>query len=261
MLLAGRVVIVSGVGPGLGRSVALAAAASGAEIVLAARKAETLARVEAEITESGGTAHAVPTDVTDADACRRLVDASVERFGRVDGLVNNAFRGPRGDSFVDADLDRWRRIFDVNVWGTLALTREVARHLREAATGTGSIVLVSSMAARTGLAGQGGYAASKGALLAATRSLATELSPAGIRVNAVVPGWMWGPNVAAYCEMEAQRRGSTPEAVRDEIAARIPLRRIPTGDECAGAVVFMLSDLASAVTGQALDVNGGEFYG
>lgn len=259
MLLDGRVVIVSGVGPGLGGRVATAAAAEGAAVVLAARNRETLARVEADIDAAGGEALCVPTDLTEDRACGDLVAATVGRFGRVDGLVNNAFHGPTGDALVDADLDGWRRTFDVNVWGTLTLTREVARKMQDA--GSGSIVFVASMALRIGMARQGGYAASKGALVAASRVLATELGPAGVRVNAVLPGWMWGPNVEIYCAFEAHRRAITPEAVRDEIAAAIPLRRVPTDAECAGAVLFMLSDLASAVTGQALDVNGGQFYG
>lgn len=259
MLLADRVVVVSGVGLGLGRRVAVAAAGEGATVVLAARNPNTLAAVDAEIRDAGGTSLAVPTDLTDADACTELVDTVLGRFGRFDGLVNNAFLGPMGDEFLDADFDWWRRIFEVNVWATLGLTREVALRMRDA--GSGSIVFVASMAARIGMVGETGYAASKGALLAATRTLATELGPAGVRVNAVVPGWMWGPNVEVYCAIEAHRRQISPEAVRDEIAQRIPLGRVPTDEECAGVVTFMLSDLASAVTGQALDVNGGQYYG
>ena len=95
----------------------------------------------------------------------------------------------------------------------------------------------------------------------AMRALATAWAKDNIQVNAVLPGWMWGPNVEIYCAFEAHRRDITPEAVREEIAAAIPLGRVPTDAECAGAVLFMLSDLASAVTGQALDVNGGQFYG
>lgn len=259
MLLRDRVVVVSGVGPGLGRGVAVRAAAEGAAVVLAARTPETVAAIEAEIGSAGGRALGVPADITDPDACEAVVAAAVEAFGRIDGLVNNAFRGPRGDAFVEADLERWRKLFDVNVWASLTLTQVVARRMCDA--GSGSIVFVASMAARIGMVRQAGYAASKGALLAATRSLATELGPSGVRVNSAVPGWMWGPNVRTHCDMEAQRRGITPEDVRDEIAARIPLRRIPTDIECAGAIVFLLSDLAAAVTGQAVDVNGGEFYG
>lgn len=259
MLLRDRVVLVSGVGLGLGRRAAVAAAAEGAAVVLAARNPKTLAAVDAEIREAGGSSLAVPTDLTDAGACTALVDTAVDRFGRVDGLVNNAFLGPMGDEFVDADFDWWRRIFEVNVWATLGLTREVALRMR--AAGSGSIVFIASMAARIGMVGETGYAASKGALLAATRTLATELGPAGVRVNAVVPGWMWGPNVEVYCAIEAHRRGITADAVRAEIASGIPLGRVPTDAECAGAVTFMLSDLAAAVTGQALDVNGGQYYG
>lgn len=259
MLLEDRVVIVSGVGPGLGRRVAVRAAAEGAAVVLAARTPETVAAIEAEIGSAGGRALGMPADITDPDACEALTAAAMEAFGRIDGLVNNAFRGPRGDAFVEADLDRWRRLFDVNVWGSLALTQAVSRRMQDA--GSGSIVFVASMAARIGMMRQAGYAASKGALLAATRSLATELGPSGVRVNSAVPGWMWGPNVEAHCEIDARRRDITPEEVRDEIASRIPLRKIPTDDECAGAILFLLSDLAAAVTGQAVDVNGGEFYG
>jgi len=250
----------------MGHHLAIRAAAEGAKVVLAARNGNYLDQIAAEIADAGGEVLAVPTDVVEAEACERLVDAAVERFGRIDGLVNNAYRGPFLQRFMDVDMAQWREIYELNVFGALQLTQFVARRMIDqsesgtSADADASIVMVASMAARTGMEGQGGYSGSKGALLAEVRLLATELGSHGIRVNAIVPGWMWGPGVQIYCEYTAQTRGVPVQEVVAEIESRIPLARIPTDEECAGAALFFLSPLASAVTGQALDVNGGEYY-
>ncbi|MCC7077029.1 MAG: SDR family oxidoreductase [Acidimicrobiia bacterium] len=258
-LLADRTVIVSGIGPGLGRAVAVAAAREGARVVLAARNPAYLDEVADEISGAGGEALPVPTDITDPAACKGLVAQARERMGPIHGLVNNAFSPPRFATFADADFGQWRDVFEVNVFGTLVLTQHVVRRMQEDET-EGSIVFVNTMAAKAGMPRQADYAASKGALLAATRTMARELGPDGIRVNSVLPGWMWGPGVQIWCQFVAHEEGITPEEARDEIAARIPLGYIPPDTECAGAVLFFLSDLARPITGQSLDVNGGERF-
>jgi NAD(P)-dependent dehydrogenase (short-subunit alcohol dehydrogenase family) len=257
-LLAGKVCVVSGVGPGLGRQAARALAAHGADLVLAARRQANLDGVAAELHRLGARAITVPTNIVDADACVHLMEAAVEEYGGVDVLVNNAFRPDVFQGFEDVDLALWRKIMDVNVFGSLQMTRAVVPHMRR--RGGGSVVMVASMVARQPQPGQGGYAISKGALLTATRVLADELGPAHVRVNAVVPGWMAGPSVDIYIDMTSKGRGVEPQVVVDELNARVPLGRIPSDEDVAGAIVFLASDLSSAMTGQALDTNGGEIF-
>src|ERR1019366_10766744 len=126
--------------------------------------------------------------------------------------------------------------------------------------GGGSVVMVASMVALRPQPLQGGYAISKGALLTATRVLAFELGPSGVRVNAVVAGWMSGASVDVYVQMTSEARGVSAHAIIDELNARVPLGRIPSDEEVAGSIVYLASDLSSAMTGQAIDTNGGEVF-
>jgi NAD(P)-dependent dehydrogenase (short-subunit alcohol dehydrogenase family) len=257
-LLAGKVCVVSGVGPGLGRQAARALASHGADVVLAARREANLKEVLAEVTDLGARALAVPTNIVDADACAALMAAAAEAFGGIDVVVNNAFRSDVFQSFEDVDLAIWRKIMDVNLFGSLQMTKAALPHLRS--RGGGSVVNVASMVTRQPQPAQGGYAISKGALLTATRVLAYELGPSNIRVNAVVPGWMAGPSVDMYIEMTSSGRGVPAQEVIDELNARVPLGRIPSDADVAGAIVYLASDLSAAMTGQALDTNGGEIF-
>jgi NAD(P)-dependent dehydrogenase (short-subunit alcohol dehydrogenase family) len=257
-ILTGKVCVVSGAGPGLGRQAARALAAHGGDIVLAARQQANLDSVLAEVHALGARAIAVPTNIVEEEACTRLMAAAAEEFGGIDVLVNNAFRPDVFQSFEDVDLTVWRKIMDVNVFGSLQMTRAVLPHMRQ--RGGGSVVMVASMVARQPQPGQGGYAISKGALLTATRVLASELGPSNVRVNAVVPGWMAGPSVDIYIEMTSSGRGVERQVVVDELNARVPLGRIPRDEDVAGSIVYLASDLSSAMTGQALDTNGGEIF-
>lgn len=259
MLLEGKVGIVSGVGPGLGREIAMAFAREGASVVLGARTESKLRDVADEIEAAGGRAAFAPTDITDVSQCRRLVATAVDRFGHVDALVNNAFVPDAFLRFEDVDLGAWRRIVDVNLFGSLQLTKEVIEPMK--AQGGGSIVFVNSMVVRKVLPNQGGYAVSKGALLTAAQVLAIELGGYGIRVNSIVPGWMKGPNVDIYLEFTAKARGTTVEDEEARLAKQIPLGFVPPDDDCANAAVFLASDAARVITGQALHVNGGEVFG
>jgi NAD(P)-dependent dehydrogenase (short-subunit alcohol dehydrogenase family) len=257
-LLSGKVCVVSGVGPGLGRQAALALAAHGADVVLAARREANLEAVLGEVTSLGARGLAVPTNIVDADACAALMAAAADEFGGIDVVVNNAFRSDVFQSFEDVDLAIWRKIMEVNLFGSLQMTRAALPYLRK--RGGGSVVNVASMVTRQPQPAQGGYAISKGALLTATRVLAYELGPSKIRVNAVVPGWMAGPSVDMYIEMTSSGRGVPAQEVVDELNARVPLGRIPSDADVAGAIVYLASDLSAAMTGQALDTNGGEIF-
>lgn len=257
-LLSGKVCVVSGVGPGLGRQAARALAAHGATLVLGARRQASLDEVLAEVEGLGARAIAVPTNINDADQCARLMASATEAFGGIDVLVNNAFRFDAFQSFEEVDLAIWRKIMDTNLFGSLQMTRAALPSMRE--RGGGSVVMVASMVARQPQPVQGGYAISKGALLTATRVLAYELGPSGVRVNAVVPGWMAGPSVDMYIQMTSDGRGVPKQEIVDELNARVPLGRIPSDEDVAGSVVYLASDLSSAMTGQAIDTNGGEIF-
>lgn len=259
MLLEDKVAIVSGVGPGLGRATALALAREGAAVGLAARTEERVRSVADEIEAAGGKAIPLVTNVVDPDDCAAAVAKAVDELGGVDILVNSAFRGDPGVPFADADLGKWRKVFEVNVWGSLQLTQAAIPAMR--ARGGGSIVFVNSMSARKIRPAEGSYASSKGALLVAVRSLATELGPESIRVNSVVPGWIWGPNVQLYVDWQVQQRGVTEQQAIDEITEAIPLGFIPPQEDIAEAILFFASPMSRVITGQTLDVNGGEFFG
>ena len=259
MLLQGQVCVVAGVGPGLGKQVALLAARHGADLVLAARREAVCKEVATEVEAFGRRALVVPTDITDMAQCRRLADATLESYGRVDALVNNAYVEDAFRSFRKVDLDDWRRTVDVNVFGPLQVTQAFTPAMIEQQRG--SIVFVNSMIVRKQPSHpEGGYAVSKGALFTAARVLAKELARFRIRVNSVLPGWMWGPQVEAFVRWQSERRGISEEEVTAEITRDIPLGTIPTDAEVAGAVVFLASELAAAVTGQAVDANGGEVF-
>jgi NAD(P)-dependent dehydrogenase (short-subunit alcohol dehydrogenase family) len=257
-LLSGKVCVVSGVGPGLGRQAALALAAHGADVVLAARQQARLDEVLAEVTALGARGITVPTNIVDPEACAALMAAAAGEFGGIDVVVNNAFRADVFQSFEAVDLSIWRKIMDVNLFGSLQMTRAALPFMRQ--RGGGSVVMVASMVARQPQPLQGGYAISKGALLTATRVLAHELGPSKVRVNAVVPGWMAGPSVDIYIDMESTGRGVPAQEVVDELNARVPLGHIPSDEDVAGSIVYLASDLSSAMTGQALDTNGGEIF-
>ncbi len=254
-----QVAVVTGVGPGLGRASALALAREGGAVVLVARNEERLGEVAREITDGGGRAVAVAGNVTKPEDCERVAAAAVDAFGGIDVVVNSAFRGDAFQAVADADLDVWRKIFEVNFFGPANMTRACMGAMRS--RGGGSVVMVASQSARKIRPNEAGYAASKGALITLTRSLATELAPDRIRVNAVVPGWIWGPNVQMYVDWQVQARGITRDEVIAEITEEIPLGEIPPQEDIAESIVFFASGMSRMITGQTLDVNGGEYFG
>jgi NAD(P)-dependent dehydrogenase (short-subunit alcohol dehydrogenase family) len=258
MLLKDRVGIVSGIGPGMGRDIALAFARAGADVVLAARSVAALQSVAEEVEALGRRALPVPTDIARAEDCQRLVSMALDRLGRIDVLVNNAFKGGVEPLMEATTMEAWRQIFDVNVFGALQLTQGVVAAMKRQKSG--SIVFINSMSMRIIEPGMGGYAASKGALMIAAQTLAKEVGVHGIRVNSVVPGYIWSDKLAGYFRYLAKHQGRTYEEVHAEITARTALHHIPTSAEIADAVLFFASDLSRAITGQALDVNGGHFF-
>jgi NAD(P)-dependent dehydrogenase (short-subunit alcohol dehydrogenase family) len=256
-LLEDRVVLVSGVGPGLGRSIALRGAAAGADVVLAARTESRLRDVAQEVEAVGRKAVVIASDISDEGTVANLATQSLAAFGRLDGLVHNAFALPPMTDLAKVDLDHVRANFETNVFAALRLTNLLAPALIER---KGSVVMINSAVLRHSRQPYGAYKMTKSALLSLAQSLATELGPQGVRVNTVAPGYIWADTLKSYFEYLGGKRGITGQQMYDETAAAIDLRRLPEPDEIADAVVFLLSDMASAITGQCLDVNCGEFH-
>ncbi len=256
-LLAGRTVVVSGVGPGLGHQVAAAVVRDGGNAVLGARTEANLAKSAAEIDPGGERTAYRRTDITDESQCEALAGLAVERFGRIDGVVHVAALDSYFGGLADADFVTWQSVLDVNLLGSLRMTRACLPALKERG---GSVVFIGtqSAVAAPSQVRQAAYAASKGALTSAMYSLARELGPDRIRVNTVLPGWMWGPPVQAYVRFAAQSEGLGEPEVLKRLTDRMALPELATDGDVADAAVFLVSDRARAITGQSLLVNAGE---
>ena len=255
-MLDNKVVVISGVGPALGTTLARRCAEAGADLVLAARTVERLDDVAKQITDMGRRAVAVGTDITDEDQVRNLVDCSVEAYGKVDVLINNAFRVPSMKPLANTSFEHIREAIELTVLGALRLTQGFTPALAQS---KGSVVNVNSMVIRHSQAKYGAYKMAKSALLAMSQSLATELGEQGIRVNSVVPGYIWGDTLKSYFNHQAGKYGTTVDEIYKATAAASDLKRLPTEEEVASAILFMASDLSSGITGQTLDVNCGEY--
>ena len=256
-VLAGRIVVISGVGPGLGRAIAEQCARAGADLVLASRTEPRLQEVAAGVRALGRRALVVPTDINDDAAAQHLLDAAVGEYGQVDALVSNAFAVPPLGPLQTVDFDAARAGFETNVFAALRLSRLFLPTLAES---RGNIVMINSSVLRHSSQPYGAYKMTKAALLALAQCLASEFGPRGVRVNSVAPGWIWAETLQNYFGYLAGKRGVDAQVVHDEIAATIDLRRLPVPDEIADAVVFMASDLARGITGHCLDVNCGEYH-
>ena len=255
-LLEDKVVVISGVGPALGTTLARRCAEQGADLVLAARTVERLEDVAKQVTGLGRRALSVGTDITDEAQVGHLVEQSLAAYGRVDVLINNAFRVPSMRPLADTTFEHMRDAIELTVFGALRMIQGFTPALAES---KGSIVNVNSMVVRHSQAKYGAYKMAKSALLAMSQSLATELGDDGIRVNSILPGYIWGGTLQSYFEHQAGKYGTTVDDIYKAAAVNSDLKRLPTEDEVASAILFMASDLSSGITGQALDVNCGEY--
>ena len=206
----------------------------------------------------------VSANIIEPEDVSRMVDEVGEAFeGRVDILVNSAFRSGDFTSFADADLKKWRKITEVNLWGGLSVTQAMLPLLDAAVdeSDDARVVMINTMSIQHIQSGSGAYVASKGGLAGATQVLSRELGPRGIRVNSVHPGYIYGDSVRMYFEMQAESRGDgvTPEDVYAEVASETALGYLPTPVEIAGTVVFLSSPLAKPITGAAIPVNCGHW--
>ena len=246
--LSGRVAIVTGAGSGLGVVFAEALAEAGASVVCSGRRMETVERTAAAIREAGYEAMAVETDVADETAVARMVEETVDRYGRLDILVNNAGVAAVGPP-EDIALSDWQHVIDVNLTGVFLCCQAAARKMIAAGTG-GSIINIASIlgAGASEPSAATAYAATKGGVVNLTRDLAVHWAPHNIRVNAIGPAYFPSEMTSGMMDM--------PEVIA-EIKRRTPLNRLGEPDELKGPVVFLASDAASYVTGETLYVDGG----
>jgi 3-oxoacyl-[acyl-carrier protein] reductase len=245
--LSGKVVIVAGASRGIGKAAALLLAGEGARVVMAAREETTLRDAVREVEAAGAEVLTVAADLTEETACVRLVDAAVERFGRVDALVTSLHFSAPG--FEDEAL---RQSFEVLLLPAVRLARLVAAQMREA--GGGSIVHLSSIWGKEA-GGQPSYNAMKAALISEAKAMARAFAPDGIRVNTVAPGSISHPAGTWY-----RRQQEDPEGMARFVEQNIPLGRFGTAEEVAAVVVFLCSPKASWVTGATIVVDGGQSH-
>ncbi|HXM99967.1 MAG TPA: 3-oxoacyl-[acyl-carrier-protein] reductase [Candidatus Dormibacteraeota bacterium] len=241
--LQGKVAIVTGASQGIGRDTALALAAAGAKVALAARNEEKLASLLAEITEAGGEGLAVKMDVADAEQVKHGFKQVLDKFGRLDILVNNA--GITRDGLaVRMKLEDWDAVLRTNLTGAHLCIQQALSTMMRARSGR--IINITSVVAQMGNAGQANYVAAKAGLIGLTKAIAMEIASRNVTVNAVAPGFIDTPMTEAL-----------PDKVKEDMKTRIPLARMGTPREVAAAIVFLASDEAGYITGHVLDVNGG----
>jgi len=252
--LSGRTFLVTGAAGGLGRAVASGVAAAGGAVVLSDLAGAQLDRAVAELPGDGVAPCAVPADLSDVGQARGLIAQVVDAVGPLDGLVSCAGI-MQTKPMADLTADDWARVIGVNLSGTFHVTQAAANHMR--GNRGGSVVTVASAAARSGRPDAAHYAASKTALLSLTKSAALAYAPT-VRLNAVCPGVfltpMWDTILA---DRDREFGAGAGQAYLDQLLSRVPLHRVGKFSELAQVVVFLLSDLASYVTGQALNVDGG----
>lgn len=253
MILKDKVVIITGAGPGMGQAMCRGAAAEGARVVVSARSVEAINTLCDEITSAGGQAIAVTCDVAQQNQCNALAQAAIDKWGRIDGLVNSAYYHPDWGPLDAHAIDQVLEAMNVNAVGALRMAQAVIPTMK--AQKSGAIVNVSTLATRKPMPGEGGYAMAKAALNQMTRQLAVELTGTGIRVNTALMGWMMGVPLRGFIDSMGES-GPGFEAQR---ASEVPVGHIPPDKDCAKAVYFLLSDYASEVTGAALDINGGDW--
>ena len=241
--LRGKTALVTGASQGIGRAIALALAQSGARVAVAARNAEKLKSVAGEIAAAGGEALAIPMNVAEAEQVKAGFREALDKFGRLDILVNNAAL-TRDALAVRMKPEDWDAVLRTNLTGAhLCAQQALGAMLRQR---SGRIINVTSVVAETGNAGQANYVAAKAGLIGLTRALAVEVASRSITVNAVAPGFIVSPMTDPL-----------PQKVKDDLMARIPLGRMGTDADVAAAVVFLASDEAGYITGAVLDINGG----
>ncbi len=255
--LENRIGIVTGAAKGMGREICLALAGEGAHLALAAREAEPLLALGREIEAVGRRTLVQPTDVTDEAAVSALVERTLATFGgRIDILVNGAgVTGPIETPVWEIKSEDWDHVLAVNLRGTFLPTKHVLPPM--IAQRYGKIINISGTSGLRGYKNRAAYSSSKWALRGFTRTVALEVGPYNVNVNALHPGIVAGDRMERLCREKARARGSSPERIHDEYVQEMALRRVTTARDIANAVVFLASDASKNMTGQSMTVDGG----
>ena len=253
-MLKNRVALITGGGEGIGRGIAEGLAAEGVHVALCGRRADPLDETVRHLRASGADAIAVSADVTKREDMERVVARTVERWGQIDILVNNA--GMSGRTPIDdPDDSRWRNILEVNLTGSYLTTKLVLPYMKD--PGFGRIINLSSVLGRFGVPGYAGYCTAKHGIIGFTKAVALELAGRGITVNAICPTWVDTAMARLGIEETASVLHMSPEAFREMAIAAVPIKRMAEVGEIAATVLFLCSQSAGAITGQAVNVCGG----
>jgi NAD(P)-dependent dehydrogenase (short-subunit alcohol dehydrogenase family) len=255
-LLTGRVAIITGASKGIGRVMSGTFAREGASVVCAARSADAVRETAAAIEKAGGRALAVVCDAADEKSVAAMIAAGVKAFGKIDTLVNNAGDGGPTKPVQDYTTEDWFYTVNSCLTSSYLCTRFAVPEIVKA--GGGSIVYISSMAGRRGLAFRIGYSSAKAGQIGMTYAMAQELARHDIRVNCIAPGAVEGDRIDRVIAGQAQVRGVDPAEMRRQFVARAPLNRMVTADDIAELAAYLCSDLAKNLSGQVIAVNAGE---
>ena len=256
MQLEGKVAVITGGGKGIGRAIALTFAKEGAEVVVAARTGVDLKKTASEIEKMGRKCLAIVTDLAVPEQVRAMVDRTLETFGRVDVLVNNAGTGGPTTSVADMDLKGWNQTLAVNLTGAMLCAKYI---LKKDMIGrrSGSIINISSISGRMGHANRSPYSTSKWGLIGLTQTLALEVGKYGIRVNCITPGPVEGERIEWALKQVSKNQGiSYEQAVANEVA-RTALGRMVKPEEVAALAVFLASEKSAGITGQTINCCAG----
>jgi NAD(P)-dependent dehydrogenase (short-subunit alcohol dehydrogenase family) len=244
-----RVAIVTGAGRGIGEAIVRRFAREGASVVAAQRSSEDGEALVAAVSEDGGRAISIPTDVRNEASVEELVRRTIEAFGRLDILVNNAGVGIRR-TVTESTMDEWDEVMEPNVRGVFLCMKYGIRPMVD--QGSGSVINMASVASYVGFPRDAAYCASKGAVLMLTKQAALDYAALGIRVNAICPGFIDTPMLRYYCDQQPD-----PEAAWREVLDQHPMGRVGTPEDVAGAAVFLAGADSAWITGSALTVDGG----
>ena len=242
-----KVAIISGGNTGIGKAISLRFADEGSTVIIAARNPDTAEETLTQVREIGADGVFIPCDVTDINQCEAVVEETIERYGKLDTLVNNAGIIYRNSNIVETSAEEWKHTFDVNVNGTFYLSKFAIPYLEKT---NGTVVNMASYVGLVGFAGIPAYCASKGAIIQLTRAMALDHAPAGVRVNCVCPG-------SVHTEMITAAWEQYGDGAEEAWTSKHPLGRIAQPKEVADAVLYLASEESSFLTGVALPVDGG----